>query len=444
MLAVTTARLATGPRPPVGKARGALKLLLKAAVVFIVAGVCLGLALTDPAPLVGAQPAPSAEQVTAARRAVMELAGDAGAPVGIKRLRLGPEHLDGLSALASHGFRPDRLNMFVSGSVLHVQASRQLPLGRWLNVTAKASGSDGGFPSLRMQIGSVPLSPFFSRLLIDTARLGLRLAGADIPPLDDLVRELEVEGERVAITVNLPDQVGVLDLLLGAQNAPSADLVVKAYCELAEAQRADPQGDLATQVRRAFQFERAALATTESNAAALLALAMAVVDTSAGSLAGVGAPDVAACPMPAYRITLHGREDLSKHWALSAALAMGPGTQIAGAIGEWKELADSLGRQSRFQLDEPSGFSFVDIAADRSGFRIADAASKPASAQWMAMRLATATQDQILPPSLLSLEEGPGVDFVKDYGGLDDPRFTQAVKNIDMVLDQKGLLRPSE
>jgi hypothetical protein len=431
-----------GQQAPAGKARGALNFLLKTALIFVVAGLCLGLALTDPTPLTATRPAPSAEQVGAARDAVTQLAGDAGAPAGISTLRLDPEHLDGLSALASHGFRPDRVNLFVSGAVLHVQASRKLPLGRWLNVTAKASGSHKGFPSLRMQIGSVPLSPFFSRLLLGTARSGLRVTGADIPPLGDLVREFEVEGQRVAVTVNLPDKVGVLDKLLRTQNTASADLVVKAYCELAEAQRADPQGDLATQVRRAFPLERAAFATTQSNAAAFVALAMAIVDKSAGSLAGVGASDVAACPMPASRITLHGREDLSKHWALSAALAVGPGTQIAGAMGEWKELADSLGRQSRFQPGEPSGFSFVDIAADRSGFRIADAAGQQASAKGVALRLATATQEEILPPSLLSLGEGPSVDFVKNYGSLDDPRFAQAVKDIDLVLDQKGLLRP--
>jgi len=355
---------------------------------------------------------------------------------------LGADHLEALSALATHGFRPDRLDLFVFDSVLYVHASHKLPFGRWVNVVAETPGGGDGFPSLRMKIGSVPLSPYASRLLISTLRAGMGLTGAEIPALDDLVRQLVVQEDRLAITINLPNKMGVLDGVLGAQNNVNPTLVVEAYCRLARAQKLSPQTDFAMQVRRAFPADHTAQATSESNSAAFVALAMAIVDKRVGSLAGVNASQLDACQMPEIPIMLHGRHDLSKHWALSAALSVGSGTQISEAMGEWKELADSLTKQSKFQPGDPTGFSFVDISADRSGFRTADAASNEALAGKMAARLARVTQNEILPRSLLSLEEGPAVDFAQKYGSLEDPRFTEAIRNINSVLDQEGLLRP--
>jgi hypothetical protein len=364
------------------------------------------------------------------------------APDEIRRLKLDARHLDGLSALVTHGFRPHKLKVFVSGKVLHVEASRQLPLGRWLNVAAETAGSADGFPELRMTIGSLALPPFLSRIVVDMTRSGMGLAGLDIPPLDDLVREVVIEEGRVPLSVNWPDGAGLLAGVLQARSSLDPKLSARIYCELAEAQRRDPQSDFAVQVRRAFPMTSAGAATPESNGAAFTALAMAIVDRKVGTVAGVAASDIEACPMPPSRITLHGREDLAKHWALSAALAVGSGTQFAQAMGEWKELADSLSKRSEFQPGDPTGFSLVDIAADRSGFRTADAASDPGSSSAMARRLSGATADAILPPSLLSLEEGPGVDFVGRYGSLDDPRFAGVVKEVDVVLDRQGLVLP--
>ncbi|SDS66020.1 hypothetical protein [Erythrobacter sp. HL-111] len=419
-----------------------MKLVLKAVLLVLAAILGLVLLLTDPAPLAGPRPAPDAEQVGAARDAVLQLRPLATARDETRQVNLDAQHLDGLSALATHGLRPDRLEAFISGSVLHVEASRQLPLGRWLNLAAETSGSAEGFPELHIAIGSLELSPFFSRLLAETFRSGLRLAGADIPPLDELVRKVAVGEDRVSLSIDWPGDAGLLGEVLQTRSGVDPALAVRIHCELAERQRADPQDDLAVQVRRAFPIGRAGSATPESNAAAFVALAMAIVDTKVGTLTGIDAAAIEACPMPASPIALHGREDLAKHWALSAALSVGSGTQVAEAMGEWKELADSLASRSEFQPGDPTGFSLVDIAADRSGFRTADAASDPASAKAMARRLSGARPEEILPPALLSFEEGPDVDFVGRYGSLDDPRFAKVLKKIDAVLEREGLLRP--
>lgn len=419
-----------------------MKLLLKAAMLLLAAGVSLALLLTDPVPLVNARPAPDPEEVGSARDAVMQLQSTGTVTGEPKLLHLDARHLEGLSALASHGFRPDRLKVFTSGSILHVEASRPLPLGRWLNVTAETSGSADGFPKLRMTIGSLSLSPFFSRLVVDRILSDMGPTDIDIPPLDDLFRTVVIQEDRVSLSISWPDGAGLLGEILQARNSIDPELSARIYCELSERQRVEPETNLAVQIRRAFSFELAVDSTPESNGAAFVAIAMAIVDRKVGSLVGVDAAAIEACPMPASPITLHGREDLAKHWALSAAISVWSGTQVAEAMGEWKELADSLTRQSEFQFGDPTGFSLIDIAADRSGFRTAEAASDPTIAAKMAERLSKAKAAAILPRSLLSLEDGPDVDFAEKYGGLDDPRFAEVVRDIDAVLEQQGLHAP--
>ena len=421
---------------------GSLNFWIKATSLFISLIVVCIFVFTGSVPVTDARPPPTAQQVGAAREAVLQLRASSGVSNEANLVGLGPDHLDGLSALATYGFRPDRLDVFIYKSRLYIHASHKLPFGRWLNVTIETIGNRGGFPSLRIKIGQVQFSPNISRLLIDALRSLMRLIGANIPPLDELIHQFAVQDDRIFAKIKLPDKMGMLDSVLGAQSSVNPTLVVEAYCQLATAQQLNPQSDLAVQIRRAFPIERVASATPDRNGAAFVALAMAIVDKRVGSMVGVGASKVSACQMPASRIMLHGRDDLPKHWALSAALSVGPGTQIAAAMGEWKELADSLNKQSKFQLGDPTGFSFIDIAADRSGFRTAEAASDKALATKIASRLSMAIETEILPRPLLTLEEGPDVEFVSKYGTINDPRFIEAVRNIDLVLDQHGLTRP--
>ncbi|HVF95430.1 MAG TPA: hypothetical protein VM900_14040, partial [Sphingomonas sp.] len=118
----------------------------------------------------------------------------------------------------------------------------------------------------------------------------------------------------------------------------------------------------------------------------------------------------------------------------------GAGGQLARALGEWKELADSLSPQSAFAVGDPSGFSFVDLAADRSGFGIARAATSEEHATRIAAQLARARPEDLLPRSLLAREESlTNAAFVERYGSIDDPRYDAMVAGIDAVLGREAI-----
>jgi hypothetical protein len=400
----------------------------------------LGVLLTSATPWAEERAVPTAEQVGAGRDAVLQLRAGRMDPAGLSHLRLGPAQLDGFAALASHGFRPDRLDIALHDGVLDIVGSHRLALGRWFNVGVVASGASAGFPPLGITIGSLHFGPRASRWLAQLGRLGLRLRGVQLPALDAMVRDVRIGPDLATATIVLPRGSGLVDHLAGAAGDPVDEaLVVATYCRLAAAQKAQPEGDFAAQVRRAF-LHRGPEPAEDYNKAAFVALAILLVDERAGDMAGNARALIRSCGIAPVTVAIHGRRDLPKHWILSAAFAVSAGTQFAQAIGEWKELADSLARQSSFARGDPSGFSFVDLAADRAGFRLAKAASEPGEARRIAARLASATAQSLLPVALLERPESlTNAEFVRQFGGIDDPRYQAAVRRIDRVLERDGI-----
>ncbi|MBB4617371.1 hypothetical protein [Sphingomonas abaci] len=410
-------------------------------VLLVLSALLLGsvLLLTGGTPIGRTFPAPTAEQVGAARAAAMQLRILRATPGASGSVRFSEADLRAISTLASHGFAPDRLDARLADGALRIDAAHALPLGRWLNVAMTIRSQPKGFPPIRMTIGHVPLGERPTRLLIRLARWVLAKRDVPIPPLDTLVRGFSVLQNGVAADVTLsPAMLEGLARLDGHRIDPAQ--VARIYCTLGRLQANAPLADVAAQVRRAFTLQPPATATAGRNRATFVALAMFLVDPRAGEMAGDARERTDACRVAVPVVTLHGRADLTMHWTLSAAMTAGAGTQIAQAMGTWKELADSLSKQSEFAIGDPTGFSFLDLSADRSGFRVATAAVRPDDAVRLATMLSKVTEDQILPPSLMTQQDGlTNQQFVRHYGGIADPRYDAAVARIDRVLEVEGI-----
>lgn len=415
------------------------KLLIAAAILLLLGGI-LFFTVTSAEPSTPMPPAPTAQSVAAGRDAYRQLRQAQGNSRGVP-VTLENAQLSGLGAVASHGFRPDRLSMAIQGPQVVVSASHRIRrLGRWLNLTMRAEGPSQGFPKTRIKVGAWDLPPWLSRLVLQAGRLyvGRR---AHVPPLDVIVRNFRIEGPAVSALISLPGRSGLVDDMASAV-AESVDgkSVLRAYCGLADMQRKKPSGDFAEQVRRAFSIDPAGASRVDFNRAAFVALAMITVDPRVGDFAQLSPADLDKCRISVVPMSLLGREDWPKHWALSAAIAVGAGTQLSEAAGEWKELADSLARRSRFSIADPTGFSMADLSADRAGFHAARAAWQPDAADRMAAALARGTAEQLLPPELVRREDAfNNAEFIKRFGGVDDPRFKTRLREIDAVLDAKAL-----
>ena len=112
------------------------------------------------------------------------------------------------------------------------------------------------------------------------------------------------------------------------------------------------------------------------------------------------------------RVTIHGRGDLPQHFWVSAALTVLSDEKRALTVGITKEMKDST--------PGGSGFSFVDMVANKAGIRFAAVATRNAeSARAMQMRIKQGSTKDDFVPSIHDLPESLSGDVLQSaFGGL--------------------------
>jgi len=125
------------------------------------------------------------------------------------------------------------------------------------------------------------------------------------------------------------------------------------------------------------------------------------------------------------RVTVHGRGDLPRHFAVSAALTILADENRALTVGITKEASDSN--------PGGSGFSFVDMLANKAGIRLAIVATQDAqSARMMQKRIKQSTDPSHFMPKFDGLPEGISSDeFQSEYGGLGGSKTMSLFAELD-------------
>lgn len=166
------------------------------------------------------------------------------------------------------------------------------------------------------------------------------------------------------------------------------------------------------------------------NRAAVLALGVLLGHVRVETIIGPVLDDEQrkAAPQLIGEVTLRGRPDWTKHFFVSAALALVGNEQISDKIGVLKEQLDAE--------QGGSGFSFSDLAADRAGTRFALAATRDeTSAHAMQHRFAAGVHvDDIFPPAA-DLPEGiSAADLAARYGGVGGAGYRAVEQEIEKRL----------
>lgn len=120
----------------------------------------------------------------------------------------------------------------------------------------------------------------------------------------------------------------------------------------------------------------------------------------------------------AINFRLAGRTDLAKHFLLSAAIRILSNKQTSFNIGAAKELLDSRGNGS--------GFSFVDLAADRVGIALVDHVANSAAP------VLSISDESDFYPAVDDLREGLSEqEFIELFESTDSPEYAAVVSEID-------------
>jgi len=130
-------------------------------------------------------------------------------------------------------------------------------------------------------------------------------------------------------------------------------------------------------------------------------------------------------------VTLAGRHDLAQHFLISATLAAWAGEPVADAIGLYKELEDAR---------HGSGFSFIDLAADRAGTRFGTILIKDPERLIDAMKN-NFGDDQLFPPVADLPEFLHQREFERQFESRESTAFQAMQVEIERRLDTLALYR---
>jgi hypothetical protein len=147
--------------------------------------------------------------------------------------------------------------------------------------------------------------------------------------------------------------------------------------------------------------------------------------------------DIGRMERSTERIAVHQRNDLVRHFWVSAAIATFASSHISNLVGVSKEEMDSG--------EGGSGFSFADLLADRSGVRFAELATQSENS---ALEMQTRIQGEWIArdavASIDGLPEGlPQSAFEKVMGGVRGPGYRKWSNEVDQRVRGSKLLLPT-
>lgn len=332
------------------------------------------------------------------------------------------------------------------------------PIAPWLNVSAEVVPAPGVPEVDRLQIGNLPIPPFIADLLVDylTERLAADARGRII---NGALRNLDFDVDKVSVKFDgdvttrirqsllSPEERARLrvyherlaDALAGEPDVINLSVLLPPMFALARDRGAAAAGSggvvsgavAAGRIGGPSTSSAAAGDIRAENRAALLVLTAYVNGREIEEIV----PDAAQWSKPKMRtVKLGGRDDLAKHFIVSAAVAAEAGSLLSEVLGVYKEVDDSRGG---------SGFSFVDLGADVAGTRFGELASKSRErAQELARKVAAGVKDTDVMPNFGDLPESiPEAAFVRDYGGIGGAGYAKMLAGIEQRVAAVPLLR---
>jgi len=425
-----------------GRGNGARRRLAWQLAMLGAATVAAGLALDrwalddQPLPFTAMPVTPAGKrQVVAAIRAGEARDGTA------RRWRLTEDEVNFLLAWGLSLGSPDRkARATLDEQRIVLQASLGVPAGprrRYLNLRLVGwCEVTEGRPRVTVEelcVGRIPVPRLVVRVVESQLR-GMLNEDPDVGPLVASLRQARLVAGGVEVTAAQGDFTSrVVPSLLGRLNnqADVRNETREYLWRLVSVAPSLPEGDarflalLQSAFRLAQQRSQQGEAVRE-NAAAVYALAILLGHWRVEQLVGpVTDRDLRYwARRNVGPVTVRGRHDWTRHYWVSAALAVVSSEAASDAAGLLKEELDA---------DGGSGFSFADLLADRAGtlFGLAatrDEASARRVQEWLSGGV---TLDDVFPPAA-DLPEGLSDDQLqREYGGVGGARYREVLEEIE-------------
>jgi hypothetical protein len=390
-----------------------------------VAGVLIvALLAFDRTPAVARGPDVSTADVRRARALLRRHDPRRTAAGDVRTVSLSQQDATLLAQYAASRWRKATARIGLRDSVAHLEASIDLSSslsGTWLNVDADVRAANGLPVVERLRIGGLPVPAAMADPLLEFL-LGRMGALQTLTLARELVQQTQFSPDSVRVTYRWrPDATGrVRDMLVSPEELARLEAYHRHLESIVAATRAGDAISVSALLAPLLSVAatRAAVSdAADENRAALATLALYVTGRRIGSWMRQAQSWPA---IPRRSVTLSGREDLAKHFLVSAIVAAQADRTLADAVGLTKEVDDSRGG---------SGFSFVDLAADKAGTRFGEAAVNAPEALLDAV--ARGIPETAIMPEITDLPESlTEAQFIAGFGGVGEPRYNAMLSRI--------------
>jgi hypothetical protein len=322
-------------------------------------------------------------------------------------------------------------NIELRSHVLRFTVTTTLPknsFGEYLNISFRLGNDNPNeLPSLtKFKAGKLLLPAKFASFVIDKIIHYTSLNNYFILATRP-IKTITIDPEKLTISYysSMETMIQARNFLTEGSETPNLDVYQKKLSEIVDQHNPNWRLSLADLLRPVFELalQRSTLANAiEENKIAIIAVNNYVNRKETKKFFSFNTSKLK--DQKRYPTFLYKRTDLAQHFIGSAAITASVDGQIAKVVGEEKELSDAQGG---------SGFSFIDLAADKAGTKFGEiATSSPESARKTQQAMSKIKDYSDFMPDPTDLPEHmDDAEFKQRYQSVDSDIYQELSKQID-------------
>ncbi|RIZ68057.1 MAG: hypothetical protein D0528_08880 [Methylococcales bacterium] len=316
------------------------------------------------------------------------------------------------------------VNIELRSHVLRFTVTTTLPknsFGEYLNISFRLGNDNPNeLPTLtKFKAGKLLLPAKLAGFVIDTIIQNTSLKNYVILATRP-IKTITIDPEKLSISYysSMDTMIQARNFLTDGTENPDLDIYQKKLAEIIAQHNPNWRLSLADLLKPLFELalQRSTLENAiEENKLAIIAVNNYVNRKETKKFFSFPASNLT--DQTRYPTFLYKRIDLAQHFIGSAAITASVNGQIAKVVGEEKELSDANGG---------SGFSFIDLAADKAGTKLGEiATSSPENARKIQQAMANIKDYSDFMPDPTDLPEH-----------MNDAEFKQRYQSIDSLVYQ--------
>ena len=328
-------------------------------------------------------------------------------------------------------YRKSAVNIEIKNDVLRFTVTMTLPknrLGHYLNISFRLGNDDhSDLPSLtKFKAGELLLPAKFAAFVIDNIIRHTSLNDYFILATRP-IKTITIDPEKITISYysSMDTFIQARNFLTQSSDNPTIDIYQQKLDEIITQHDPAWRLSLAELLKPLFALalQRSTLENAiEENKIAIIAVNNYVNRKETKKF--LSFPAAKLTTEKRYPTFLYKRTDLAQHFIGSAAITASVNGQVAKVVGEEKELSDAQGG---------SGFSFIDLAADKAGTRFGElATSSPENARKLQKAMSAIKDYSDFMPDPTDLPEHMNEEeFKQRYQSVDSDVYQALSKQID-------------